>query len=186
MHKVEPLPVDLEGAELVLAQARRARERERREAQVVRLDDARVQAGKVQHEHRVHVEARVGLEHLGALVAAAVVLVRDVAALVGQHEAARARELQQAREHADLLAVVDGARERDVGEPRHGRELEVRQELEEELAHERRVLHAVAPDDAALARARGVVPRDVLVVQVQLALAERLLGHGVELVARQL
>ncbi|AAS99993.1 JM16 [macacine gammaherpesvirus 11] len=69
-------------------------------AQVVRLDDAWVQAGKIDHQDRLVVKPRDGVNHRRALITPL-----SLGRWDREDKVIPGRGLQQAGEHAKLLAV---------------------------------------------------------------------------------
>jgi hypothetical protein len=157
---------------------------ERAGAEVVPAEDAGVQTRKVQAAHDVKVRAPLGVEDRRARVLFAVV--QGNPDVVGAHEAFGARAREDQAPHLDLLAAQEQVRHGHGHRVGHFQEIFQDRELGREREREPRVLGRVRRDDRAVGARASEALEDLRRGEVELGVAQKLLGHGVERVLVEL
>lgn len=153
-----------------------------RVAQPVGAHDRRVQASKVQAGDHVEVRAALGLQHGSALV----LLVLADRRVRGRQEAACTELAQHLREALDLLPARDQPLDGHERGARHLDHVGHDAQLVHDAQRQPGVFDAVLADPGAVGGAAAVQLEHLAGRQVDLAVAQEVLGHPVELVRVQL
>ena len=157
-------------------------------AQVVRHHDGRVQGGEIERRHGHLVVASLGVEDGGALVRDAAVRLLAAALLghVRDQKPALLRLAKNLRQHLDGLASGQEEGEGHAGDPRHLDVVVHVHQLVQESLREVGILEAVHREAAAGLGGARLQLADRAVVHVLLLLSEKVSGHRVEGIGREL